>query len=751
MRFLYAGGLHELKGVSVLLRAAAQLHGIDGWELVTYGVPEKHVEATGIDLHGAPVSFRKPFEPEDRDEIIGAADAVVIPSIMRETHSILTREALSRGVPVVCTDTLGPEEVVISGVNGLVVPAGDVDLLADALRSLVEDHKLLTHLHEGCALAGGDPLTRRPGRRARAAHVRPCRRAAFGRRGATASRSRTGPCAGWCGPAASRARRCATGPGCRPRRSACSGVQTDVVHYRDPALAELVDGCDVLYVYRVPATRQFLDLVDRARSRGVVVIFDVDDLIFDPDIAPEIPALRILSPAEAEGWLYGVCRYRTTMEHCDGFVGSTPQLVRHAREVTGLPAAQFDNGVGILLARLSDRARAKRRQPGPIRLGYLSGTITHDNDWFYVEPAIVDTLDQHAEVELWLAGHLPHSPELERFGSRVRRIPFTPWMQLPALLHQIDVNLAPLEPDSRFNEAKSAIKWLEAALVATPTIASATEPFRDAIEQGTSGFTAHDLDDWRESLDLLVGDRRTRRLMGERARREALLRWSPHLQGRRFLDVLDEAQDWPAAAARRTRSDWVPAVADEPFQPSALDRYSVSNLAGAGRVPRPAAISRPLDRQAGPPQRARARVAATARQAVPYAGRRVVHGTRSKLVTARNGRAVELSRHTTRLLHDEGVARTTARAVRYTTNRTRSIGERLSVLPGVRHLVAALRRLRRSVDINGVGGTIDLARPVVRHRIVHSFHLAQLRVHILVRRTLQLVRPSANSGEKRAP
>ena len=56
-----------------------------------------------------------------------------------------------------------------------------------------------------------------------------------------------------------------------------------------------------------------------------------------------------------------------------------------------------------------------------------------------------------------------------------------------ALLRDLDVNLAPLAPDSRFNEAKSAIKWLEAALVETPTIASPSGPFREAIEDGRTG------------------------------------------------------------------------------------------------------------------------------------------------------------------------------------------------------------------------------------------------------------------------
>jgi hypothetical protein len=470
------------------------------------------------------------------------------------------------------------------------------------------------------------------------------------------------------------------------------------------------------------------------------VIFDVDDLIFDPDIASEIPALQILPPAEAEGWLYGVRRYRTTMEHCDGYVGSTPQLVRHAQAVTDLPAARFDNGVGMLLARLSDRALAKRRQSGPLRIGYLSGTITHDRDWFYVEPAIVETLHRHPEIELWLGGHLPESAALEPFGKRVKRIPFRPWTELPKLLHQLDINLAPVEPMSRFNEAKSAIKWLEAALAATPTVASSTEPFREAIEHGVSGLLAENMDEWCTALDRLITDRGVRRLMGERARREALLRWSPHLQGQRFLDVLREAQEWPALAAARPSNGWEPAIADEPFEPIPLDRYTASRAAGLAE-----ATDRRRERASWMIARGRRSIrergpAATARVAVSRGGHAAVRAPRVAAQRIRRGRPAELVRYTRRMVHDEGASHTASRALRFTTVRSRSFGRSVRYWPGIAQVLAVVQKFRRSIDKNGVGGTIDLARPIARHVVLHSYSLIRLRAHILVRRVLGLFR-----------
>ena len=106
-------------------------------------------------------------------------------------------------------------------------------------------------------------------------------------------------------------------------------------------------------------------------------------------------------------------------------------------------------------------------------------------------------LDRHPEVELWLGGHLPDSPDARPASATgCVRLPFLPWLELPAVLRDLDVNLSPLAPGSRFNEAKSAIKWLEAALCATPTVASPTAPFREAIDRRARPACWPTTDEW---------------------------------------------------------------------------------------------------------------------------------------------------------------------------------------------------------------------------------------------------------------
>jgi glycosyltransferase involved in cell wall biosynthesis len=347
---------------------------------------------------------------------------------------------------------------------------------------------------------------------------------------------------------------------------ALHGVATDVRHYRDPDVEQVAATVDVVVVYRVPATPQVLALIARERARGAIVVFDVDDLIFDPDIAAEIPALTLLPPAEARLWLEGVHRYRTTMEACDAYIGPTPRLVDHAREVVGIESHLVGNGVGRAVGAASDIALRRPRRAGPLRVGYFSGTTTHDDDWRYIEETVVSVLETHPETELWLGGHLePTRDVLARLVERVHRLPFTPWPDLPAVLRDVDVNLAPLAPGSRFNDAKSAIKWLEAALVSTPTIASPSAPFVDAIGDGRGGWLATDPREWAAALDEALRDADKRVLTGTRARRDALLRWSPHLQGARYLDALEAIRQSVRHGRRSPSPSWLPVSNDEPL------------------------------------------------------------------------------------------------------------------------------------------------------------------------------------------
>lgn len=587
VRFLYVGGPNPMKGVETLLDATDRLTSVPGWHLSAYGIAD-HLDETQRSVEPSVVEVHEPYGPDELESVMRGHDVLVLPSIARETHSLTTREALAAGIPVLCSDTPGPTEVIVDGVNGLVVPAADDVALAAAMRSLIEDTALLERLRAGAcepvAAPGIDDqvvgLERRFERL-----VAPREPAVDGGTPVAVRRSHRSAISSIlfvCGiegaPLRYRARLPAEAVG-------SLGVRSEVRHYRDPDLIRLVGASDVVVFYRVPATIQILELIAAAHGAGIPAVFDVDDLIFDPTIENEIPALERLPADEAALWRQGVERYRTTLEACDAYIGSTDFLVEHARTITGLPSYRFANGVGALVARCSEAALRRPRRSGSLRIGYLSGTKTHDDDWFSIEPAVIEILDKHPDVELWMGGHLPDSPPLGRFGGRIRRLPFVDWRELPGVLRDLDINLAPLSPGSRFNEAKSAIKWLEAALCATPTVASPTQPFREVIDPDRSGMLAETHDEWIAALDRLITDDALRLRIGALARNDALLRWSPAIQAARYLEILDEIvaarRDGSGSRSAGSRPRWTPVALDEPPIPGiTLEPYADDDSGG---------------------------------------------------------------------------------------------------------------------------------------------------------------------------
>lgn len=86
----------------------------------------------------------------DARAIMGAADAVVVPSV-GEGLPLVALEALAGRTPVVATSVRGIRELLTDGRDGLLVPPGDADALAAALRRVLEDEELAARLAQAGA------------------------------------------------------------------------------------------------------------------------------------------------------------------------------------------------------------------------------------------------------------------------------------------------------------------------------------------------------------------------------------------------------------------------------------------------------------------------------------------------------------------------------------------------------------------------------------------------------------------------
>ena len=362
---------------------------------------------------------------------------------------------------------------------------------------------------------------------------------------------------------------------------ATRGIASTVRAHVDPRLAGDLADHDLLVLYRVPFSPWIARLIEWARARGRTTVFAIDDLIVDP-AAPMPPAVERRSDGERAAWQEGVLRYHATMRACRVFLGTTAPLRDYGRAAEK-PAYLHRGGLGDLELALGARAAAARTAPParPFRLGYFSGTPTHDDDLAAITPVLVDLLDARPALELVVGGTVALDPALARFGARVQHRPLVPWPELPALLAEVDVNLAPLDWRHPFAAAKGAVKYLEAAAIGVPTVASPTEAFRHAISDGTNGLLAADAAAWQRTLAALTDDPARAARLGAVAREDVRRRFGPAMQGADLETLLRECM----ARRRRTR-----ARGPEPAPPTPADELTLAasfpgELARAAREP----------------------------------------------------------------------------------------------------------------------------------------------------------------------
>lgn len=516
LRLGHLAGPDAWKGSGTLARALelvgsgieVQLHGIDpeSWTRAGGRWPDAHVRALPR------------FSPAQLPAIMAGLDVVLVTSLGMETFSIVTREAMQHGVAVIASRSVGPEGAVRDGENGLLYDRGDAAGLAAAIRRFADDPSFLAR---ASAAATATPVRSIEEQVAQVEEI-------YGE--LVRGRPRAAPAAT---PLPRSVLFIAGMDGAPFRYRAANvveqlqslGVRATACLQRDEAALDLAGKSDIVVLNRIPWDKYVERIVKRARAAGALLVFGVDDLIFAPEL--EITALARLPRDTARMYRSGLRLFRRTFDACDAFLGSTDALAETAR-ATGKPAFVHPNTLAPELVAISEKARRSalaERAAHPtrgVRIAYFSGSYAHDADFEVAAPALARVLAAHPEVGLVAGGHLRLPAVLKPFESRVERLPFVPFRELPSVLARVDVNIAPLETPSVFNDAKSALKWFEAAVVGVPTIAAPTQPFRAAIRHGENGLLAATTEEWEHGLLMLVADASLRGRMAEAARADAL-------------------------------------------------------------------------------------------------------------------------------------------------------------------------------------------------------------------------------------
>ena len=300
---------------------------------------------------------------------------------------------------------------------------------------------------------------------------------------------------------------------------------------------------DVIIFYRVPGYPKMLANIDYANRLGKIVIYDTDDLIFDRSTLESYynKTTGQLSAKELRAVFKGADLYRTAIERCCFAITTSDALKQSLEQVLGSGKVFIlPNGLDSVTEKALGNIRNVKQQ-GRINLFYGSGTKTHDQDFALITSALEKILVKHDQVDLVIAGHLTLPDQLNEFSYRITKVDLLEVDEYFDLLAHTDINLAPLAP-GLFADCKSEIKWLEAAALGIPTVASATEVYQKAIDHGENGLLADSTDQWFECLDRLISDKLLRQTISNNAAVAANDNYSLKNNAQTFLDLLQQAK-----------------------------------------------------------------------------------------------------------------------------------------------------------------------------------------------------------------
>ncbi|MCY1266994.1 hypothetical protein D9M68_161300 [compost metagenome] len=281
---------------------------------------------------------------------------------------------------------------------------------------------------------------------------------------------------------------------------------------------------DVVVFHRPRATWHVRAALHWLRRRRVTVVADVDDLVFDPDMAEFSPGVvNGLVSLERTTRLFRA--HQNAFAQFDRIVVSTAPLAEHMRRV--VPRAAVHIAPNAVHWRWRELPRPAR--PTTQAIAYLPGTRSHDRDFATIAPALTRVLGRHSQATLHVTGPLRFSLDV-RPGQVVHQ-PKVPFDQFHECFEEIRVNLAPLS-GSPFNRCKSAIKVVEAAWWGVPTVVSPLPDAERLVDAGA--HIAPTEEAFETTLERLLTDEATY-LRAADGLRERILRSG---------DVYRVASDW---------------------------------------------------------------------------------------------------------------------------------------------------------------------------------------------------------------
>ncbi len=287
---------------------------------------------------------------------------------------------------------------------------------------------------------------------------------------------------------------------------------------------QIISNSDVIVICRARYTEPLSRFISKARNKGKKVFFDVDDLVYNPVFTHlVVDSLNedFNNPVVSDFWFSVMGRHAAAMHLCDQVITTNDYLASRIntqmdKQVSVIPNFLNREQMEISAQIFEAKQAGGFQRDDKFHLGYFSGSPTHAKDLAVVLDALIDLLDEHKNLVLRIVGYMDLVKPLQKYASQVERISMQDFINLQRVIGDVEVNLVPLQ-NNEFTNCKSELKYFEAGLVGTVSIASPTFTYANAIRDGDNGFLAKSYE-WHDKINALVTDPVSLTALASRAR-----------------------------------------------------------------------------------------------------------------------------------------------------------------------------------------------------------------------------------------
>lgn len=287
-------------------------------------------------------------------------------------------------------------------------------------------------------------------------------------------------------------------------------------------LQKYVNKFNIFVFHKIFFNEKIVKFIAEIKKQNKEIIFDTDDLDFDPQYFSQMEYFSQISDVEKKEYEKGIgseILNDAYVKNCTTTVSYLAQKIKEKGKKVFIVSNKISEDELEIANRIIEK---EKKQDGFLRIGYFSGTPSHNKDFATISDAILKILKENKKVKLILAGPLDVEDKLQEFKNQIETLPRVSRNKYYNNLWKCDINLVPLELNNPFCESKSEIKFIEAGVLKIPTIATCNQTYREVITDGENGLLASSRQEWEEKIQMLLQNKDLRVKLGEKAREKVL-------------------------------------------------------------------------------------------------------------------------------------------------------------------------------------------------------------------------------------